>query len=244
MENEIIEGKLSFGEKVKCFFINPTRYFKQYKEKPKFGLMFVIISIVTLICQIITYVISHDKYSQYVEGYYKSVGIQQSQMDLSIKIANASQLVGAILSPLGVLVPILLVALIFFLLNKAFKGKATYPQMVSVCAHAAIIQLFYIIFVTIHLLITKNVENPFDFKTLLSFSNIFSKYVNVFSIWKLVVTIFGVSAVSEIPKKKSVIIVVLVFLLGFVYTFGQASISKSTVKNQPSIQSSTTTTEK
>lgn len=225
MENDINVENLTFGEKVKSFFINPTRYFASYKEKPKFLLTLLLITLVTVIYTIITFTVSKDSMLEAAKKAMEQQLNGQPVPDQVMNLYNSPffMVMGTIGAVVGAIATIFISGLVYYVVVKIFKGKVKIIEIISVYTHASIATAIGVVVKIVYTLITKKAVN-LEVTTL---SSVLLNNIDVFVIWQLVLMVFGISAVANISKKKSMVVVLIVFALTLAYAavmfaFGQS----------------------
>jgi hypothetical protein len=231
MENEINVENLTFGEKFKSFFVNPTKYFAYYKEKPKFFLTMSLITLVTIIYTIITFTVSKDSI---IEVAKKAMEQQLNGQPVPEQVMNLYNspffmVTGTIGAAVGVVATLFIGGLIYYLVVRIFKGKAKIIEIISVYTHANIASTIGVIVKMIYTLITKKTVN-LDAATL---SAVLFSNIDIFVIWQLVLMVFGISAVACLSKKKSTVVVIIVFALTLAYAVAMFAFGQSVQNMQP-----------
>lgn len=216
MEQNLEVQKLTAGQKFKYFFTKPGELFKEYIEKPKFGLMFAVLGVITAIYTFVTNYVSKDLMDKILNENFKNVDPQTAEMSKKILSVSTHPALQIFFGLVGLYIGIILVSLIYLGLVKAFKGKINFIQTVAVYSLACLTQGIGRIFKSIYMLIS---GKPIGVESALHptvSSTIFSM-VDVFAIWYILFLIIGLSTVSGISKKKSGIIVAIVFIANILY---------------------------
>jgi hypothetical protein len=229
MENELYDEKLSMGEKIKCFFINPRRLFKSVKEKPIYIFPFLIALISSVAGVIVTYTVGKEAMIEQVTESLK--GNPGADMAMNILTSPAMLVIGIISAVFGVFAALLVPALIYWILIKIFKGEIKISQMISVYAICYIATALGSILQVIYTVATK--------KTILqsttTFSDLLINSLNIFSLWKMVLLVFGISAAANLSKKKSITIVLIMFVLALLFSYASLMFGQAAQNLQPKL---------
>lgn len=211
-ENVNTTLNLTLKEKFKFFFTSPARLFEYYREKPKYGILFLI----TLICSVIYTVIQSNLSKDIIEKHLEKQlqGLDPQAVELSKKgldVAN-NPTVKTLSSLVGVLVGVFGTALLIFIIFKICKVALSYKQTVTLYLVANLATCVGSIFKTIYMLTT---QKPTDINILLdpSFKNTLMASINIFSIWYYVLIGIGIYAMGKTSKKKAIIITVILVVL-------------------------------
>jgi hypothetical protein len=211
MENEVKVEKMSLVEKIKKFFVKPSELFAKYKEEPKYGKLFLIIGIVYFLVTIIgSQAFKSVKNQQIMESTQNSEAAQ-----MAINLTNSPVLI-AITSLFAVLVIyaiIFIISFIYYLVVKLFKGNIKYNQMVSIYSLSYMAVLIGSIVQLAYSLITKKTIG----NAAATATDVLIQNLNLFGIWQMVLLVFGISEVAELSKKKSTIVVIILWLLAIAF---------------------------
>lgn len=209
MENEIKVEKMTLGEKIKKFFVKPSELFAQYKEAPKYGKLFLIIGIVSFIITIVGRLalgsISKEQLMQSTQN------AEAAQLAVNLTNSPVFTAIIAIFAVIGVYIVIYIASFVYYLLVKLFKGNIKYNQMVSIYSLSYIAVLIGSVIQVLYSLIAK--KPSADAAATATATDVLIKNLNLFGIWQMVLLVFGISEVSEISKKKAIIIVIIVWVL-------------------------------
>lgn len=208
MENEVKVEKMSVGEKIKKFFVKPAELFSRYKEEPKYGKLFLIIGIVYYLITIIESQALKSVNNQQISG-----STQNSEAaEMVMNLVNSPVFI-AIITLFAVLViylVIYIISFVYYLVVKLFKGNIKYNQMVCIYSLSYIAVLIGSVVQLLYSLITKKPT-----ASAATVTDVLIQNLNPFGLWQMVLLVFGISEVAEISKKKSIIIVILLWLLAF-----------------------------
>ncbi|WP_010236967.1 Yip1 family protein [Clostridium arbusti] len=225
MEDTNNAEQLTFGEKVKNFFIHPTKVFAQYDEKPSYIIRLVLICIVSAIYAIVQFTMSKPYLEKYINNLTKGMDPQQAEITKKAMGIFSSAPIVAIEGIIGVIITVFIASLVYMLFIRVFKGKIKYGQVVSIYTTAYMAAVVGLIIKTIYMLISKrplNISAQTD-PTLLN--KIIASY-DIFSIWQLVLMALGISTVAKISKKKSAIIVIIIFIILILIAIGTFMLKK------------------
>ncbi|UZW14755.1 YIP1 family protein [Clostridium pasteurianum] len=182
-------------------------YFKKYEMKEKYKIKFLIIAIVMIFTNIINFFILKDNISRLLNYDILIQKILSSPIMLFII---------SIFTTLNVYISIAILSFIYMLLIKTFKGKIKFKQMISIYSLSYMPILAKIIINDINsFVIKKPIINISK-----SYIDIINQYLNVFTIIQIIILIFGISIISKISKKKSIIIVAIVLSIGMLINIG------------------------
>lgn len=227
MEENLEVKKLSIGEKIKYFFINPGKVFAEYIDKPTFLVKFLIIAIGVII-------------NALAESTQKSLFVQKSIERLqkmnypqqyletakkSVEISYSAPML-IIMGLIGAAISIAFMSFIYWLFTRFVHGENNYADTAAVYSLAYIPQTIYALLVSVYILAAHTIPNidAADNPTLLSSA---LSGINIFTLWQIVLLIIGLAKVGNISKKKAVIIVLLVTVIGIAFKMGSFAVGHS-----------------
>ena len=225
MEDTNNVEQLTFSEKVKNFFIHPTKVFAQYEEKPTYIIKFVILCIVSAIYAAIQSAMAKPYLEKYYNNLTKGMDPQQADMFKKTIGAFSSTPVIVITTIISTIIVVLIASLIYMLFIKAFKGKIKYGQVISIYTTAYMAVAVGSIIKIIYMLISKKPLNISAQTNPTLLSTITASY-DIFSIWEMVLMVLGISTVAKISKKKSAVIVIIMFIILILITVGSFMLRK------------------
>jgi len=118
---------------------------------------------------------------------------------------------------------ILLVSLAYMVFIRALKGKIKYTQAVSIYTLAYMAAAVGMVVKLAYMYLTGNLlyinMSP-------TFIDALYNNLDPFIIWQAILTVFGISAVSGLPEKKSTIIVVSMWLVSLAISLGSVMLAK------------------
>jgi hypothetical protein len=212
--------------KLKLFFIKPTELFREYIDKPAWALKLTIISLISGLYTYGTKVLGEDLIIEMMEEKAAAMSPEQAEaMRASIGLMNTPVMnaVSAVVGVISIIALILLVSAVYMAFVRALKGKIKYKQMLSVytlaymaTAVGLVVKLAYMYF-TGNLLYINMSPTYWD---------ILYNNLDLFIIWQSILMVFGISAVSGIPEKKSTIIVVSMWFVSLFISLGSMMLTK------------------
>ncbi|WP_251859863.1 Yip1 family protein [Clostridium sp. Marseille-Q2269] len=211
-ENVNTTLNLTLKEKFKFFFTSPARLFEYYREKPKYGILFLI----TLICSVIYTVIQSNLSKDIIEKH-----LQKQFQGLDPQAAEIAKKTGDFMHTPSIQIPLTLISIVFsifmsalliFIIFKICKVALSYKQTVTLYLVANLAICVGNIFKTIYMLIT---QKPTDINIVLdpSVKNTLMNNLNIFSIWYYVLIGIGIYAMGKTSKKKAIIITVILAVI-------------------------------
>ncbi|SHJ37161.1 Yip1 domain-containing protein [Clostridium amylolyticum] len=219
-ENNEIQSRLTLGEKIKYFFINPQKLFEDYLHHGKYAIPMVIVVAISTIVAVIQGIISKEALKGAVDKQLNTTpGMDPAALGIAQSVADVttSPIFVAITTIVGILIGIYFTTLIYWLVSKMFKGTASYSQMVGVY----VISYFPVVIGSIIRLIYDVIVNkPIDVNAAanLSVGNVILAKLNVFGIWQMLLLVIGIAVVAKISKKKSIGVVVIIWALGLTFS--------------------------
>lgn len=213
------------GIRMKNFFIKPSRIFEKYKENPKFAVSFIIIGLFTFISSVITYIATKDQLREIaLKSAEKTSHGNQEAIDIAVNIATSPviHVIGSLLTAAFAIGLIALLAFIYYLLVRIFKGSITYIQAISVYSLSYIAVAIGSVLKSVYIVIFgQNISSD-----KISYLNSFLAYFNIFKIWQIVLLALGLSIVSiKISRKKAIAMVLIVTLIGIGLVLGMAAVN-------------------
>lgn len=215
-ENNEVQPRLTLGEKIKHFFINPQKLFEDYMQDGKYAINMVIVIVLSVIIAVVQGILFRDALKGAVDSQFNTMaGVDPAALGMAQSVADVttSPIFVGTTTIIGVLVGIYFATLIYWLVSKIFKGTSSYSQMVGVY----VISYFPVVIGKIIRLIYDVIVNkPIDVNAAanLSIGNVILGHLNVFGIWQMVLLVIGIAVVARISKKKSIGVVVIVWVLG------------------------------
>lgn len=225
MEDTNNVEQLTFSEKVRNFFVHPTKVFAQYEEKPKYAVKLIIICLVTGILSAVQSIMSKPYMEKYFNNITKGMDPQQAEIVKKTAGAVTSTPVLLITGIVTAIIAVFLVSLIYMLFIKAFKGKIKYSQVVSIYTTAYMAVVIGSIIKIIYMLISKRPLNISQ-QTNPTLLNTITASYDIFSIWEMVLMVLGISTVAKISKKKSAVIVIIMFIILILIVVGSFMLRK------------------
>ncbi|MCM8709543.1 YIP1 family protein [Clostridium sp. SYSU_GA19001] len=210
------EINLTFGEKLKYFFIKPGKVFAQFLEKPKYLGNMLVLAVITCITSVMGSIAAKGVMDEILDKQTQGLDPAAAQMSKGIANVMTSPAVAVIGGLVGLVVGIYVSSAIYFGLAKLFKGEGTYTQMVAVyvLAHYPLV-IGKFISTVYSVAVKKTIADP---NKAVGFGDVIINALNVFGIWRMVIFAIGISVVFKISKKKSATIVILIWAIGLIFS--------------------------
>ncbi|HYF84490.1 MAG TPA: YIP1 family protein [Clostridia bacterium] len=226
METNEVSTKKTLLQKLKLFVVKPSELFKDYLEKPAWALKLLVIAVVTALYTYATKILGKDLFTELMEEKAASMPPDQAEaVKGSITFLNSPMMNGisALIGAVSIIAIILLISLVYMAFVRALKGKIKYSQMVSVYTLAYMASVIGILVKLAYMYLTGNLLyinlSP-------TFVDALYDNLDLFIIWQSILMVFGISAVSGLPEKKSTIIVVGMWLISLAISFGSIILAK------------------
>ncbi len=223
--NDIIKRK-TLLQKLKLFVVKPSELFRDYLEKPAWALKLLIISIVTALYTYAVKILGEDLFIEMMEEKAATMPPDQAEaVKGSIAFLNSPMMnaISALIGAVSIIAIILLISLVYMAFVKALKGKIKYSQMVAVYTLAYMASVIGLLVKLAFMYLTGNLLY-IDFNP--SFTDAIYNNLDLFIIWQSILLVFGISAVSGLPEKKSTIIVVSMWLVSLAISLGSVMLAK------------------
>ncbi len=224
IDNSLNEKKkesrsLTMQEKIRSFFVSPAKLFSQYEKKPSYRALFLIIGILAAIL--------------YVSKRIFDPGTVSSIIKNEVNPEYAQELINTPISPLSVILTIIgmiiaayitvwIVSGIYYILISALNGKLTYRHTICIYSVTFIISIAGDIIITLFNGITNGAlnfsVNPYVDVLLSQFS--------IFRIWGMLMLYIGIRTLTTLSKKKSIAVILIVFIGSTLILLGKASIGQ------------------
>lgn len=212
MELNTTPQKKTMGQKLKYFFVRPVELFRDYKEKPAWGLNFIIIGLVTGIFTYLSRYVAKDAYTELFNSQLAKLSPEQAaaaQGSMALFDTPLMNAVTAAISVVYIFILLLVLSLIYFGLIKLFKGKVKFKQVF------AVYNLSYLVIcigLVLKLLYTYLTHKMTYFNLQPNYTDALFNNLDIFILWQSILLVFGFSTVAEIDEKRSTAVVVLVWL--------------------------------
>lgn len=205
-------------DSIKNYILKPSQFFEMHREKPKYLIHFIIIGIITLITAIVT------NYKQ-IQFFNNNAG--KDMIDLGSANAmtgiNSSAIFISIGSIIGFVIGIYIASGIYYaIITGVLKGEGKFSHLV------------FIVLVTSYPKSIVGLINVFlkkDFSGITTLTDSILSYINIPSLWSLVLMIIGTSVLFNISKKKSAIFYSIIFIIGLAFTVGAFALTSNMVQN-------------
>jgi len=217
-----------FMKKVIKIFTSPTQVFTEIKENPK-----VLKPILFLIVASIVVVLLSGTVNQIAQTKMMNLMVEKYDMNIPQNTQTNNQttmIIGAVFTPVMLLIVLSFSALLYWALSKMLKGKATYKQVFCVCAYSSIIMYVFSIVSVIICTILNTDVNPFSLAVFIpngsydSFLYDLLMSINLIGVWSTIVSAIGLSIVNEFNKAKGYWITFSIYILGALISAGSAMI--------------------
>lgn len=226
METNEVNVKKSLLQKLILFFVRPVELFRDYTEKPTWALKLLVVSLTTALFTYATKILGKDLLAELMEEQAASMPPEQAEaVRASIGFINSPMMnaISAAVAAVSMIAIILLLSLVYMAFIKVMKGKIKYKQVLSVYTLAYMATAIGLLVKLAFMYITGN----------LLYINLKPTYLDAlynnldpFTIWQSILMVFGISAVSGIPEKKSTIIVVGMWLVSLLISMGSVLLAK------------------
>ena len=207
-------------KKLKLFFVKPTELFRDYIEKPVWALKLFVIALVMGLYTYGTKILGEDLFIEMMEEKAAAMPPEQAEaLRPSIAFMNTPMmsLISAAVAAISTVAIILLIALVYKAFIRAFKGEIKYKQVLAVYTLAYMASIVGMVVKFAYMYFTGNLLylnlSP-------TFKDVLLNNLDPFVIWQSILMVFGISAVSGIPEKKSIIIVAVMWLVALAISFG------------------------
>ena len=211
--------------KLKLFFVKPTELFRDYIEKPVWALKLFVIALVIGLYTYGTKILGEDLFIEMMEEKAAAMPPEQAEaVRASIPFMNSPMmnLISAAAGAISTVAIILLIALVYKAFIRAFKGEIKYKQVLAVYTLAYMASVLGMVVKFAYMYFTGNL---LYLELSPTFKDILLNNLDPFVIWQSILMVFGISAVSGIPEKKSIIIVAVMWLVALAISFGSVMLA-------------------
>lgn len=229
-KNEVPIGD-QFNRVMQSIF-SPSKAFQELDNKPAWLIAFLIIGTGTFLI------------SYFTSPYIVQAGISDLPSNINsehyeniVKLLQRSQFVGLALSPLFMFLKLLINALILWLVTNLFT-ELKFKKLFSLVVHCGIITFLRAIlsYIILRLRGLQSIKSPADLQVFLGLDmftrnqelslplKVFLNNINVFSLWWIWLLGLGLSIFTKISRKKTLMIVVFIWLFGTILQVGIASL--------------------
>ncbi|HNU80478.1 MAG TPA: Yip1 family protein [Bacillota bacterium] len=212
-------------KKLKLFFIKPTELFRDYIEKPVWALKLFVIALVIGLYTYGTKILGEDLFIEMMEEKAAAMPPEQAEaLRSSIAFMNTPMmnLISAAVAAISTVAIILLIALVYKAFIRALKGEIKYKQVLAVYTLAYMASIVGMAVKFAYMYFTGNLLY-LDLSP--TFKDVLLNNLDPFVIWQSILMVFGISAVSGIPEKKSIIIVAVMWLVALAISFGSVMLA-------------------
>ncbi|MGI6587131.1 MAG: YIP1 family protein [Lutisporaceae bacterium] len=212
-------------KRLKLFFVKPTKLFRDYIEKPVWGLKLFIISLVIGLYTYGAKILGEDLYVEMMEEKAAAMTPEQAEaLRSSIALMNSPvmNIVSAAAGAVFAIAIVLLVALVYMAFIRALKGSIKYKQILAVYTLAYMASVIGMVVRLAYMYFSGNLVylnlNP-------TFKDVLLNNLDPFIIWQSILMVFGISIVSGISEKKSIIAVAGMWLATLAISFGSVMLA-------------------
>ena len=212
-------------KKLKLFFVKPTELFRDYIEKPVWALKLFVIALVIGLYTYGTKILGEDLFIEMMEEKAAAMPPEQAEaLRPSIAFMNTPMmnLISAAVAAISTVAIILLIALVYKAFIRALKGEIKYKQVLAVYTLAYMASIVGMAVKFAYMYFTGNLLY-LDLSP--TFKDVLLNNLDPFVIWQSILMVFGISAVSGIPEKKSIIIVAVMWLVALAISFGSVMLA-------------------
>lgn len=212
-------------KKLKLFFVKPTELFRDYIEKPVWALKLFVIALVIGLYTYGTKILGKDLFIEMMEEKAAAMPPEQAEaLRASIAFMNTPMmnLISAAVAAISTVAIILLIALVYKAFIRALKGEIKYKQVLAVYTLAYMASIVGMAVKFAYMYFTGNLLY-LDLSP--TFKDVLLNNLDPFVIWQSILMVFGISAVSGIPEKKSIIIVAVMWLVALAISFGSVMLA-------------------
>nr|WP_080283643.1 Yip1 family protein [Clostridium botulinum] len=205
-ENVNTNLNLTLKEKFKFFFTSPSKLFEYYRENPKYGILFLITALCTVVFSVIQSNLLKEILKENMEKQLEGSDPQALELSKRIIDVSTKPIIKAFSSFIGVVVVVFVSAFILFIIFKISEVVLNYKQTVTLSLLTGLPTCIGSIIKIIYMLITKKAVginaalNP-------SIKNALISTFDIFTIWQYVLLGIGIYAMGKTSKKKATILI-------------------------------------
>jgi len=199
--------------KIGMFFTRPAELFDGYKERPAWALKLLLITVVMALCSNATKILGNDLYVELLEKQAANMPAEQAEaVRASAGFMNSPlmNVLTAVSGAITIIATIFFLSLVYMAFIKILGGKIKYMQAVAVYETAYIAVCIGTIAQIAYMYITKNLIYINLEPTI---ADVLYNALDPFRVWQAILLVLGFSAVSNIPHKKSVVMIATIWLL-------------------------------
>lgn len=226
MEQNLATEKLTMGTRIKYFFTKPGELFKEYIDKPRIGISFLILGLATIFYTYVTSILTKDLLDKMMGDQFQNMDPQTIEMAKKTFSVLNSPILKVFMALIGLYIGIVIVGLIYWGIISLFKGKISFKQTIAVFCLASMATAIGQILKSIYMLITSKPIIGIESTLKPTTSSVIFNSLDIFTIWYMVLFIIGISTVSGISKKKSAAIVIVLYLIQIGFALFSLSLSK------------------
>ena len=225
------EAKPSSLQRIFGVLFAPVSTFESIARRPDWVVPLIILMVISLAGGVI--IAQHVDFTamahEAIEMNPQASKIPADRIDTMIRFTAATMKVSAYASPLLAILILVIVAAVGMLASRMFGGEGTFRQAFSVTIYAWYPLLIKSILAVI-IILNKNTTSIFDLQNPVMSNPGFlldpktqpmqfalASSLDLFSIWSLVLMIIGFAAVSRLPRMRSAVIVIVLWLMVHVF---------------------------
>lgn len=223
MENNNNES-MSLLEKVKYFFIKPSKLFQEPVQKSDYAISAIIISFLSAFGEIIQSPVVRRTLRGTLRGTLNSANTVNTARDKQLVNSIFNSIVNTVTNPvataignlIGILILVFVSSAIYLLISKIINADIDYGKMIIIYLIAYIPISLRTFFEGIY---TSAANSTFFIDNRSSgYISIFLKY-DLFKVWQVVILIIGIAVLGKVSKKKAAAGVVTWNAIGLLFAF-------------------------
>lgn len=202
--------KMNLFQRITGIIVSPAETMKNLIIKPRVVFPILIVALGLLVIYLSNYGLYKDQVRQAMERAMANSSTQLSPEQLDAQ-ADMGAVAGLITGPIVSLLSWVIEAAIIFGLIKAFRGKGRFAQFISITGYAYVIMLLYYVLTAVVINISNNLTVdvpitsvasllPKDLKGTFLYTVLTG--MELFAIWRIIVTGIGITLVSKLSKVK------------------------------------------
>lgn len=226
---------MSLFQRVMGIIVSPAETMKSLINKPRIALPIILIALGLTIFYIIRFPLYKETLQSGIELAMQNANIQMTPAQIDNKV-NTAAILNLAGTPFGALMGWIIWASLIFALIKIFKGEGRYKQYLSVTGYSYVIMILYYVLSLIISLATNTLATdlsitsaanllPAGTKDTLPFIYGVLAGVEVFAIWRLVVTGIGLKLLSKLSSIKVYSILFVLYALELLISGGAMAVA-------------------
>lgn len=223
-QNEIASGKTLF-QKLILFFTKPSELFRDYIERPSCALKLMLIALTMAGYTYAIRILGKDIWEEMMEDQLAALTPEQAEAaraSMAFMNSPVMNIAYAAIAAVSTIAIILLISFVYKVFIKALKGDIKYSQAVSIYSLAYMASVIGLVFKLAFMYFTGNLlyidVSP-------TYADALYNNLDPFVIWQAILMVSGVTVVSGIPEKKSILLVVCMWLASLAISLGAVFIA-------------------